>query len=159
MRNQGENLGKFEAKADGAIFIGYAIAGNDYRVYNHLVREVVLDRENDKLNCWTQSKRVFQNLLRINKNSGVELAYHPFVQVYISTLSSSISPNSLSSMAMKGVIQHPPAQATKPSKTKSKLTTSSVSQKAGVVKSTKTKNVGSVKVISKGEGTGANKPL
>ena len=26
---------------------------------NHLVREVVLDRANDKLNYWTQSKRVF----------------------------------------------------------------------------------------------------
>ena len=26
LRNQGENLGKFEAKADEAIFVGYAIA-------------------------------------------------------------------------------------------------------------------------------------
>ena len=34
LRNQGENLGKFEAKADEAIFVGYAIAGKAYRVYN-----------------------------------------------------------------------------------------------------------------------------
>ena len=34
LRNQGENLGKFEVKADETIFIGYAIAGKAYRVYN-----------------------------------------------------------------------------------------------------------------------------
>ena len=34
LRNQGENLGKFEAKVDEAIFVGYAIAGKSYRVYN-----------------------------------------------------------------------------------------------------------------------------
>ena len=34
LRNQGENLGKFEAKDDEAIFFGYAIAGKAYRVYN-----------------------------------------------------------------------------------------------------------------------------
>ena len=33
LRNQGENLGKFEAKADEGIFVGYA-AGKTYRVYN-----------------------------------------------------------------------------------------------------------------------------
>ena len=33
LRNQGENLGKFEAKADEAIFVGYAIT-RTYRVYN-----------------------------------------------------------------------------------------------------------------------------
>ncbi|XP_063949970.1 uncharacterized protein LOC135152795 [Daucus carota subsp. sativus] len=33
LRNQGENLGKFEAKADEGIFVGYA-AGKAYRVYN-----------------------------------------------------------------------------------------------------------------------------
>ena len=34
LRNQGENIGKFEAKADEAIFVGYAIAEKAYRVYN-----------------------------------------------------------------------------------------------------------------------------
>ena len=33
LRNQGEHLGKFEAKADEAIFVGYA-AGKAYRIYN-----------------------------------------------------------------------------------------------------------------------------
>ena len=34
LRNQGENIGKFEAKVDEAIFFGYAIAGKAHRVYN-----------------------------------------------------------------------------------------------------------------------------
>ena len=34
LRNQGENLGKFEVKADEAIFVEYAIARKAYRVYN-----------------------------------------------------------------------------------------------------------------------------
>ena len=126
---------------------------------NHLVQEVVLDREDDKLNCWIQSKRVFQDLVRINRNSCIELAYHPLVRVYISTISSSQSPNSLPSTAMEGENQHPPAQAAKPSKNKSKQATSTVSQKAVVAKSTKTRNVGRVKVVSKGEGTGAHQQL
>ena len=33
LRNQGEHLGKFEAKADEAIFVGYG-AGKTYRIYN-----------------------------------------------------------------------------------------------------------------------------
>ena len=33
LRNQGENLGKFEAKADEAIFVGY-VTTRAYRVYN-----------------------------------------------------------------------------------------------------------------------------
>ena len=75
----------------------------------HLVREVVLDREGDKLNLWIQSKRVFQDLVRINRNSDIELAYPSLVQTYISTLSSSQSPNSLPSTAMEVENQHPPA--------------------------------------------------
>ena len=75
---------------------------------NHLVREMVLDRANDKLNCWTQSKRVFQDLVRINRNSGIGLTYPPFVHVYISTLSSSETLNSFLSTAMEGATQHPP---------------------------------------------------
>ena len=34
LRNQGENLGKFEVKVDEAIFVGYAIAKKSYIVYN-----------------------------------------------------------------------------------------------------------------------------
>ena len=34
IRNQGKNLGKFEAKANKAIFVGYAIAGKATLVYN-----------------------------------------------------------------------------------------------------------------------------
>ena len=74
----------------------------------HLVGKVILDREDDKLNCWTQSKRVFQDLVRINRNSSIELTYPPLVQVYISTLSSSQSQTALPSTAMEGEIQHPP---------------------------------------------------
>ena len=41
LRNQGENLGKFEAKAVEAIFVGYAIDGKDYRVYNLILNIVI----------------------------------------------------------------------------------------------------------------------
>ena len=75
------------------------------------------------------------------------------------TLTTSQPPNSLPSAAMEGAIQHPPTQATKLSKTKSKSTTLSVSQKSGVVKSTRTKIVWSVKEIGEGEGTGAGQQL
>ena len=51
LRNQGENLGKFEAKSDEAIFVGYAIAGKAYKVYNlrlNIVMELVHVFINDK---------------------------------------------------------------------------------------------------------------
>ena len=126
---------------------------------NHLVKEVVLERAGDKLNCWTQSKRVFMDLVRINRHSWIGLSYPPFVHVYISSLSSSQPPTSLPSTAMEGEIQHPPAQASKPSKTKSKQSTSSVSQNTGVVITTKPKNMGRVKVVNQGEGTGVSQQL
>ena len=150
----GLKLGNKESRVNKFCFARFIMI-----TINHLVTEVVLDREDDKLNCWTQSKRVFQDLVWINRNSCIELAYTPFFQVYISTLSCSNSPNSLPSSAMEGAIKHPPIQAAKPSKNKSKQTTSTVSQKAVVVKTTKTKNVGRVKVVSEGEGTGASQPL
>ena len=87
------------------------------------------------------------------------MTYPPLVQVFISTLSSSQSQTALPSAAMEGEVQHPPTQAAKPSKTKSKSTTSSVSQKIGVAKTTRTKSVGSVKEKSKGEGTGVHQQL
>ena len=97
--------------------------------------------------------------MRINRNSRIELTYPQLVQVFISTLSSSQSQSDLPSAAMEGEIQHPPTQATKLSKTISKSTTSSVSQKTGVGKTTRTKIMGSVKEKSQGEGTGVHQQL
>ena len=51
LRNQGETLGKFEAKFDETIFVGYAIAGKAYMVYNlrlNIVMESVHVVFNDK---------------------------------------------------------------------------------------------------------------
>ena len=133
-------LGNKESRVNKIYFFRFIMIA-----INHLVREIVLDREGDKLYCWTRSKRVFQDLVRISRNSSIELTYPPLVQVFIITLSSSQSQSALPLAAMDGAIQHPPTQTAKPSITKSKSTTSSVSQKAGVVKSTITKNLGSVK--------------
>ena len=127
--------------------------------FNHLVKEVVIDRKEDKLIYWTQSKRVFQDLVRINRNSDILLTYPPMDQVYISTLSTSQPPSYLHSTSMKDANQHPSTQVAKSFKTKSKSTTSLVSQKVDVAKSKRTKNVGSVKVSSEGEGTGASQQL
>ena len=63
------------------------------------------------------------------------------MQVYILSLSSSKYPTSFPSTAVEGEIQHPPAQVAKPSKNKSKQTSSLVSQNIGVVKTPKPKNV------------------
>ena len=41
LRNQGENLGKFEAKADEAIFVGYATT-KAYRVYI-LIMNIIME--------------------------------------------------------------------------------------------------------------------
>ena len=119
----GSKLGNKESRINKIYFSRFIMI-----TINHLVREMVLDKVDDKLNCWTQSKRVFMDLVRINRNSGLGFTFSPLVQVYISTLSSSVSPTSLPSIAMEGANQHPPAQAAKPSKNKSKQTTSLISQ-------------------------------
>ena len=111
----GLKLGNKESRVNKIYFARFIMI-----TINHLVKKVVLNREDEKLNCWIQRKRVFQDLARINRNSCIDLVYPSFVQVYISTLSSSQSPNSLPSTAMEGENQHPPAQAAKPSKNKSK---------------------------------------
>ena len=90
-------LGNKESRANKIYFARFIMIA-----INHLVVKVILDREDDKLNCWTQSKRVFQDLVRINRNSSIELTYPPLVQVYISTLSSSQSQTALPSTAMEG---------------------------------------------------------
>ena len=96
------------------------------------------------------------DLVRINRHSGIGLTCPPFVQVFLSTLSSSQTPASLPSASMEGENQHLPAQTTKPLKIKSKQSTSSFSQNIGVVKTKKSKTVGSVKLVSKGEETRDN---
>ena len=98
-------------------------------------------------------------LIRINKHSGIVLSYPPFVHVYISSLSSSKCPTSFPSTSVEGEIQHPPAQATKPFKIKSRKITSSFSQNTGVIKITKPKNVGRTKVANEGEGTEVSQQL
>ena len=100
---------------------------------NHLVKKVVLDSAEDQLPCWTQIKRVFIDLERINRHSEIGLTYPPFVHVFLSTLSSSQT-QYLPSTTMEGKTKHLPTQAAKPSKLKSEKTTTSVSQKTDVVK-------------------------
>ena len=111
----GSNLGNKESRANKIYFSRFIMIN-----INHLVKEVVLDRKEDKINCWTQSKKVFMDLVRINRHSGIGLSYPPFVQLFVSYLSSSQRQTSLPSTSMEGKIQHPPTQATKPSKVKSK---------------------------------------
>ena len=150
----GSKLGSKESRVKKNYFARFIMI-----VINHLVKEVVLDRADDQLHCWTQSKRVFMDLVRINRQSGIGLSYPPFVHVFISSLSSSQTLTTLPSAIMEGKIQHLPSQAAKPSKTKSKQSTSSVSQNTGVVKITKSKNVGTLKVVSKGEWTRDNQQM
>ena len=73
----GSKLGNKDSRVNKIYFSRFIII-----TINHLVREVVLDRENDKLNCWTQIKRVVQDLVRINRNS--------WYWIDLSTLCSSI---------------------------------------------------------------------
>ena len=55
LNNDKESLGKFDAKADEAVFLGYAIQSHAYRVYNKRVMaveesiHVVFDENNPKL--------------------------------------------------------------------------------------------------------------
>ena len=91
-------------------------------------------------------------------HEGTQLRMPQVIQVFLSTSLSNL--NALpSSAAMEGVNDlNPPTQAAKTkkvSKTKSK-TTSGVSQKASVVKTTKSQPVGSEQVSTVGEGIGEN---
>jgi len=55
LNNSKENLGKFDAKADEGVFLGYAIQSHAYRVYNKRLMtaeesmHVVFDETNPKL--------------------------------------------------------------------------------------------------------------
>ena len=96
------------------------------------------------------------DLVRINLHEGSQLRMPKVIHVFLS--SSLITLNSLpSSAAMEGVtFSNLPTRAVKPkkiSKSKSK-TTSDVSQKTSVVKTTKSQSEGSEQVSSAGEGLG-----
>ena len=91
-------------------------------------------------------------------HEGIELRLPHVIQVFLSTSTPTL--NALpSTVAIEGVnVPNPPTQATKTkksSKSKSK-TTSGVSQKTHVAKTTKSQLEGSVQVSEKGEGTGEN---
>ena len=117
-----------------------------------------MDQPENKLVCWVQNKRLFKDLVRINLHEGSQLRMPQVIHVFLS--SSSLSQTSLpSSAAIEGVnVPNPPTQAAKPkkvSKSKSK-TTSCVSQKTSVVRTTKSQPEGSDQVKSVGGGMGGH---
>ena len=116
-------LGKVASRENNIYFARFIMM-----CINHLVKKVELDSATDQLPCWTQSTRVFMVLVRINRHSGIGLTYPPFVQVFLSTLSS-FQTQYLSFAVVEGENQQLPTRAAKPSKLKSKKTTSSVSQR------------------------------
>ena len=112
---------------------------------NHVARTMVIDHPENQLACWVQNRRLFLDLVRINLHEGTALRIPHVIHVFLSTSLSNL--NVLPSNAdMEGVNDpNPPIQAAKikkVSKSKSK-TTSGVSQKALVVKITKSQHVGS----------------
>ena len=123
-------------------------------ISNHVAPSLVLDHLENQLTCWVQKKRLFKDLVRINLHEGPALRMPHVIHVFLSTSLSNV--NSLPSItAMEGVNDpNPSTQAVKSkkvSKTKFK-TTSRVSQKAQVAKSTKSQHVGSEQVSKIGEG-------
>ena len=124
-------------------------------IANHVTPNLVVDQLENKLVCRVQNMILFKDLVRINLHEGTQLRMPQVIPVFLS-FSSSLSQTSLpSSTAMEGVnVPNPPTQAAKPkrvSKSKSK-TTSNVSQKTYVVKTTKSQPKGSDRVKSVGEG-------
>ena len=128
-------------------------------IAKHVAPNLVVDQPGNQLVCWVQNKRFFKDLVKINMHEGTQLRMPQIIHVFLSSFS--LSQNSLhSSTAMEGVnVPNPPTQAAKPkkvSKSKSK-TTSDVSQKTFVVKTTKSQPKGSDQVKSIGEGKGEHK--
>ena len=107
-------------------------------IANHVAPNLVMEHPENKLDCWVQNKRLFKDLVRINLHEGTELRMPLVIQVFLSSLSNLHSLPS--STAMEGVnVSNPStlaAKTKKVSKTKSK-STSVVSQKTSVVKTTK----------------------
>ena len=139
----GTKLGNIESRSKNIYYARFIML-----IANHVAPNLVVDQPENQLVCWVQNKRLFKDLVRINLHEGTQLRMPQVIQVFLS--SSLISQNSLpSSAAMEGVnVPNPPTQAAKPkkiSKSKSK-TTSDVSQKTSVVKTTKSQPVGSDQV-------------
>ena len=147
----GTKLGNIESRGKNIYYARFIML-----IANHVAPNLVVDQPENKLVCWVQNKRLFKDLVRINLHEGSQLRMPQVIQVFLS--SSSLSQTSLpSSAAMEGVnVPNPPTQAAKPkkvSKSKSK-TTSGVSQKTSVVRTTKSQPEGSDQVKSVGEGMG-----
>ena len=146
----GTKLGNIESRGKNIYYARFIML-----IANHVAPNLIVDQPENKLICWVQNKRLFKDLVRINLHEGSQLRMPQVIHVF---LSSSLSQTSLpSSAAMEGVnVPNPPTQAAKPkkvSKSKSK-TTSGVSQKTSVVRTTKSQPVGSDHVKSVGEGMG-----
>ena len=112
---------------------------------NHVAPNLIVNHPENQLGYWVQNKRLFKDLVRIILHEGTQLRMPHVIQVFIS--SSLTNLNALpSSTAMEDVNDpNTPTQAAKPkkiSKSKSK-TTSGVSQKTYVIKTTKSQHVGS----------------
>ena len=127
-------------------------------IANHLIKNLAIAQPDNKLECWVQSKRVCCDLLRILVNQQVPLKLPLLMQVQSSNPIRSSNRQTSSVVCAAMEVEHPefPNQAVKPkkiAKPKTKKSTSGVSQKAPVVKSTTLQPEGNVKEIS-GEGRG-----
>ena len=144
-------LGPHEGRPNNVYFARFLMM-----IANHLVKNLVIAQPENKLDCWVQSKRVCGDLMRILANDQVPLSLPSLMQVpSISISPSNPQYSSFSSTAMEVVHPQLPTQAVKTrkvSKSKSKKTTSGVSQKIPVVTTT-LPTEGSVKEVS-GEGRG-----
>ena len=123
-------------------------------IANHVDPNLVVNHPENQLACWVQTKRLFKDLVRINLHVGTQLRMPQVIQVFLSSSLKNL--NALpSSAAMEGMNDpNPPTQAAKPKKISKSKTTSGVSQKTFVVKTTKSQHVGSEQVNSAGEGIG-----
>ena len=145
----GNKLANIESRSKNIYYARFMML-----IANHVVPNLVVNLPENQLACWVQNKRLFKDLVRINLHEGTQLRMPQVIQVFFS--SSLTNLNDLpSSAAMEGVNDpNPPTQAAKPkkiSKSKSK-TTSGVSQKTSVVKTTKFQHVGSEQVNLVGKG-------
>ncbi|KAK1356253.1 hypothetical protein POM88_049509 [Heracleum sosnowskyi] len=130
---------------------------------NHVYSNLVVQFPANSKDCWVQNKRVLEDLNRLNHNKELQFVYPPIFnaaqeaqvsQVISSTVPSSTVISLISSATMEaGTVQRPPTQVATYKIPKSKNPTSGVSQKAPVVKNTKTLE-GSVKEVVSGKRRG-----
>ena len=147
----GTKLGNIESRSKNIYYARFIML-----IANHVAPNLVVNHPENQLACWVKNKRLFKDLVRINLHEGTQLRMPQVIHVFHS--SSLTNLNALpSSAAMEGVNDpNPPTQEAKPmkiSKFKSK-TTSGVSQKTSVIKTTKSQHVGSEKVNSAGNRIG-----